>query len=417
MKAENVVVRASSPGDAPIGATGFELPPELASRYTVRIVLGANDEQRIGLFRATDRDNPSIEITDDRIVARNEDPETVAALVKIAQHSGWDRIAVDGSPEFRRAVWEAGTREGLVVSGYEPGFAEQARLETKRREDAARRDPATPKPTPVTAATAETVSRPVDQSVTAPNGASGHDADQHQLADSDRRLLLTLSGHIEDRRVLDLGMGPELDAFERDVQAERLDRNREGSGVALDRALDSHALVDAFATAGYDAATLREHRNADKWTDELADAVRAVRSQTQDADRSREAMSATLTSRAGEPMSAERSTTGSPADQVDHARSSGRRHESEELANLFLHGGTDRIAADPRLAPARQAQIVMEQHIGEVFGGDTDRIATASLESRQLISDALRRGLDVAAREPTPVRQIEPLHSRSDLER
>lgn len=93
------------------------------------------------------------------------------------------------------------------------------------------------------------------------------------------------------------------------------------------------------------------------------------------------------------------------------------RPVGDELADLFLHGAAERVAADPRLAGALQAQSAMEQHIGEVFDGDATRMASATLESRQMISDVLRRGLDVSVREPTPVRQIEPIHALPDLER
>ena len=44
-------------------------------------------------------------------------------------------------------------------------------------------------------------------------------------------------------------------------------------------------------------------------------------------------------------------------------------------------------------------------------------MASASVESRHMISDVLRRGLDVSVREPTPVRQVEPIRPTHDLER
>ncbi len=47
--------------------------------------------------------------------------------------------------------------------------------------------------------------------------------------------------------------------------------------------------------------------------------------------------------------------------------------ENEELAELFLRGGAERIAADPRLANALEAQATMEQHLGVAFQGDADR--------------------------------------------
>lgn len=265
MSADNSVARAGGEVEQPTDAVGFQMPPALASRYELRVIDGADGEQRLGLFRPQDRENPSIDISNDRIVARSEDPETIAALVTIAKSNGWKRIAVDGSPEFRQAVWEAATREGLAVGGYEPGFAEQARAEEARRS-----------------------------------------------------------------------------AIEREARA------------------------------------IAEPATPDR----------------------------------------ERSAAREPVEDIPERRvASEQLQEGEGLAELFLRGDADRIAAEPRLAQAMQAQAAMEQHIGEVFGGDIEGRASANLESRQMISDALRRGLDVAVREPTPTRQLEPAHARPDLER
>ncbi len=265
MSADNSIARAGGEVEQPADPVGFQLPPALASRYELRVIDGADGEQRLGLFRPQDRENPSIDISDDRIVARSEDPETIAALVTIAKSNGWERIAVDGAPQFRRAVWEAATREGLVVGGYEPGFAEQARAEEARRS-----------------------------------------------------------------------------AIEREAEA-----------IA-------------------EPATPNRGRSA-----------------------------------ARAPV----------GDNPERRAASERLHEGEGLAELFLRGDADRIAAEPRLAQAMQAQAAMEQHIGEVFGSDIEGRTSANLESRQMISDALRRGLDVAVREPTPARQLEPAHARPELER
>jgi hypothetical protein len=83
---------------------------------------------------------------------------------------------------------------------------------------------------------------------------------------------------------------------------------------------------------------------------------------------------------------------------------------------LFLNGPSDRQAAEPRLRNALDAQASMERNIAELFKDDPAQIPAANLESRQMISDVLRRGLDVSVREPTPVRQIEPVHT-PELER
>ncbi len=71
------------------------------------------------MFLPGDRENPSIEVSGngDRIVARNEDPETVAALVKIAKHNGWEGIDVDGSPEFRQGRLGGRVPRGTDGSG------------------------------------------------------------------------------------------------------------------------------------------------------------------------------------------------------------------------------------------------------------------------------------------------------------
>lgn len=273
---------------------GFEIPSDMATRYSVRVLEAPNGgDRRLGLFLPGDRENPSLEIANDRIVARNEDAETVAALVKLAQHNGWDRIDAQGSPAFTKAVWEAGTRAGLTVSGYEPTFAEAERVESLRRAEAER-------------------------------------ADRLRTLESDRRLEVERIG---------------------DARAERED----------------------------DAVAASVQRQED----------RSERTEDRDADR------------------AER--------QRDEAAE--RRHDSEELAELFLHGAAERIAAEPRLASALQAQAAMEQHIAEVFKGDATQIASEARDSRQMISDVLRRGLDVSVREPTPVRQIEPVQSPPALER
>ena len=104
-------------------------------------------------------------------------------------------------------------------------------------------------------------------------------------------------------------------------------------------------------------------------------------------------------------------------EEREHDAAAERRHESEELAELFLHGAAERISAEPRLASALEAQATMEKHLSQAFDGDASRVTAATLESRQMISDVLRRGLDVSVREPTPVRQIEPPQRTPDLER
>jgi hypothetical protein len=86
----------------------------------------------------------------------------------------------------------------------------------------------------------------------------------------------------------------------------------------------------------------------------------------------------------------------------------GAERESERLASLFLNGTQAEREAEPKLTNALNAEAEMRRHLEAAFEGNDNRIETVSLEGRQMISDVLRRGLDVSVREPTPVRQIEP---------
>jgi hypothetical protein len=428
VSAENSIAQGGRSADPQTQQTEFDLPPEVVQRYETRAV-EAPTGQRLGLFLPGDRQNPAIEIGNDRIVARKEDAETVEALVKIARHNGWQGIDVDGSPEFRKAVWSAATREGIAVRGYEPSFVEQERIEELRRTDAARREreaTTRPNPTPLLDAGSAAIAAPNVE--VAPGPASSN----AEISETDRRLLLTLSRHTEDRKGLYENLRGEMDAFQREVQHERIDVNRDALNGALENALASPTLVSSFARSGYEPGDLRQMARDGAWETEVADAIYLVRSGLNRRDAAREA-SASIATLADE-MAADRedrlvavSIDPSPGEAAaaptaaregrQRDRAADRRHEDEALAELFLHGGAERTGAEPRLANALQAQAAMERHLDEVFDGDAGRMASATLDSRQMISDVLRRGLDVSVREPTPVRQIEPIHATPELER
>ena len=428
MSAENSIAQGGRGADSQARQTEFDLPPEVVQRYEIRAV-EAPTGQRLGLFVPGDRQNPAIEIGNDRIVARKEDAETVEALVKIARHNGWQGIDVDGSPEFRKAVWSAATREGIAVRGYEPSFVEQERIEELRRTDAARREreaTTRPNPTPLPDAGSAVIAAP---NVEFAPGPASSDA---EISEADRRLLLTLSRHTEDRKGLYENLRGEMDAFQTEVQHERIDVNRDALNGALENALASPSLVSSFAKSGYEPEDLRQMARDGAWETEVADAIYLVRSGLNRRDAAREASAKIVT--LADEMAADREerlvagSTGASLGEAAGApmaaregrqrdQPAGRRHEDEALAELFLHGGAERTGAEPRLANALQAQDAMERHLREVFDGDAGRMAAATFDSRQMISDVLRRGLDVSVREPTPVRQIEPIHATPELER
>jgi hypothetical protein len=267
----NTVTPTAMEAEVQAAPPGFEIPDALAARYDVRMIQTPDSvDRRIGLFLSADRINPVLEIGDNHIVAHNTAPETIAALVKLAQHNDWEAITVEGSPEFRKAVWAAASREFLTVTGYEPTFAEAEQMSILRREAIERR---------------------------------------------------------------------KWEPGERPVSA---------------------AADEVGTTTPYEKP-VREDRRHDH-----------------DAD---------------------------------------RRRDSEDLAEVFLHTGIEPTATNPRLSNALHAQAVMEQHIAELFQGDAGEIAMANDQSRQMISDVLRRGMDASVRKPTPVRHIEPSQHTPELGR
>jgi len=436
MSVDNIVARPGRDVEPEAAEAGFRMPPDLAERYDVRVVPAKDpNDVRMGMFRPGDRGDPSIEVlgNGDRIVARMEDPETVAALVKIAKHNGWEGIDVDGSPEFKKAVWEAGSREGLTVRGYEPSFAEQERLADIRRADEAGRErEAAAKPAPIVEQVAPIVAAvAVEAAVPARSADVGREAvaeaaparDSTELPDTDKRLLLTLNVYTQDHKALAESLTPNLEPMEREFRYERLDVNKEALNGALEQALESPTLVSSFSKAGYEPDELRRMGRDGKWDGEAADAIYLVRSGLNRHEVAKELVASFVEAeradaRAGTliPYPHQQQEPAIVREERVHGADVAR-DENEELAELFLRGNAERIAADPRLANAVEAQTAMEQHISAAFDGDADRIMSANLESRELISAALSRGLDVSVREPTPVRQVEPIQITPDLER
>ena len=344
---------------APDKHPAFDIPEDLANRYQIRVIEGpAEGERRIGMFIGGDSTAPALEITQERIVARREDRETMAGLVQLARHNGWEKIDVEGSPEFRKGVWEAASREGLTVGGYEPSFVERERMEILRREEAERREreAARQRGEDTAARVADAVSE-VASATERKAAAAEPNAIRRDIAGSE----VNPARPVEDRETIER-------AFERSIRE-------------LEQAGDPRAVMMRET-----ASALVEEIYGERDKQASISPVPA-KSRPHDADARR------------------------PASQEE-----AKRPEHEALADLFLNGSAETIAADPRLARAREAQEVMELHIAEVFPGDPTGQAVANLESRQMISDVLRRGLDVSVREPTPVRQIEPVQP-PELER
>lgn len=63
-----------------------------------------------------------------KIQAKTMHREVVKALVDIAEARGWNGLTVNGTDEFRKAVWEEATRRGIETAGYKPSKFDLAKI-------------------------------------------------------------------------------------------------------------------------------------------------------------------------------------------------------------------------------------------------------------------------------------------------
>jgi len=70
-----------------------------------------------------------------RLTTDRNDPHVVRDLVAIAQHRGWNAIAVRGHSEFRREVWLRAQAAGLEVRGYRPSERDRQAARPPSRDD------------------------------------------------------------------------------------------------------------------------------------------------------------------------------------------------------------------------------------------------------------------------------------------
>jgi hypothetical protein len=95
------------------------LPKSLAKRYLVA-------ENKFYF-----RDDPKLMAFEDkgkRLSTEHNDPQVAQSMVELAHAKNWSSIKVNGSIEFKREVWLAGSLRGLDVQGYAPRAIDKARL-------------------------------------------------------------------------------------------------------------------------------------------------------------------------------------------------------------------------------------------------------------------------------------------------
>jgi hypothetical protein len=61
--------------------------------------------------------------------AHDSSVSVATAMVELAESRGWSALKVKGAKDFRRLVWAAAAKRGMVVDGYTPTAGERAMLE------------------------------------------------------------------------------------------------------------------------------------------------------------------------------------------------------------------------------------------------------------------------------------------------
>ncbi|MET1756506.1 LPD7 domain-containing protein [Novosphingobium sp. RD2P27] len=101
-------------------AADLTLPAQLERKYL-----------RVGgeLFRSGRDDRPDLSLKGKDGIRINKD-HAIGDAVAIAKHNGWQTIRVNGSDDFKKAVYLEASRAGLEVTGYKP--TPQLKLEGER---------------------------------------------------------------------------------------------------------------------------------------------------------------------------------------------------------------------------------------------------------------------------------------------
>lgn len=94
-----------------------DVPQTLLDRYLIERDLRGRPERFYRDHRTTD---PAFRDAGRRLSADRTYPDTVADMLKVAQHRGWSRLKVEGEEGFRREVWVQARAMGLEVQGYRP---------------------------------------------------------------------------------------------------------------------------------------------------------------------------------------------------------------------------------------------------------------------------------------------------------
>lgn len=94
-----------------------DVPQSLMDRYLIERDLRGRPAR---FYRDHRTPDPAFRDAGRRLSANRAYPDTVADMLKVAQHRGWSRLKVTGEEAFRREVWVQARAMGLEVQGYRP---------------------------------------------------------------------------------------------------------------------------------------------------------------------------------------------------------------------------------------------------------------------------------------------------------
>lgn len=101
----------------PRSTTKGDLPQAVLDRYLIERDLRGRPER---FYRDHRTPDPAFRDQGRRLSTDRPYPDTIADMLRVAQHRGWTRLKVDGDDAFRREVWIQARAMGLEVKGYRP---------------------------------------------------------------------------------------------------------------------------------------------------------------------------------------------------------------------------------------------------------------------------------------------------------
>lgn len=113
-----------------------DVPAQLLDRYLIERDRQGRPERYYGDHKTAD---PAFRDHGRALSSPQAYPDSVAAMLRIAQHREWTSIKVAGDDAFRREVWVQARTLGLEVAGYKPTERDRQAASEGSKRDADRR--------------------------------------------------------------------------------------------------------------------------------------------------------------------------------------------------------------------------------------------------------------------------------------